>query len=157
MAEMKALSADLFASRLFSAWGHPAAVLSIILAGREVGIPAMASLRGFHNVEGKPAMHADLIRARVLNSGVVEYFRCIERTNERATFVAKRNGDPEISLTYTIEDGRRAWSKTPAAWDASGWGRTPADMCVARASSKLARLVAPDVVHGFYAPEELEG
>lgn len=157
MAEMKALSADLFASRLFSAWGHPAAVLSIILAGREVGIPAMASLRGFHNVEGKPAMHADLIRARVLNSGVVEYFRPVERTNERATFVAKRKGDPEISLTYTIEDGRRAWSKTPAAWDASGWGKNPADMCVARASSKLARLVAPDVVHGFFSPEELEG
>lgn len=156
MAEMKVLSADLYASRLFSAWGHPAAVLSIILAGREIGIPAMASLRGFHNVEGKPAMHADLIRARVLNSGVVDYFRCTERTNERATFVAKRKGDPELSLTYTIEDGRLAWSKTPVAWDASGWGKNPADMCVARASSKLARLVAPDVVHGFYAPEELE-
>jgi len=29
-------------------------------------------------------------------------------------------------------------------------------MVVARASSKLARLVYPERVHGFYAPEELE-
>ena len=42
-------------------------------------------------------------------------------------------------------------------WDKSGWGKNPADMLVARAGAKLARLVYPDVVHGLYAPEEMEG
>lgn len=156
MNEMKALAADLFASRLFSSYGTATGVLSTILAGRELGLPAMASLRGFHIIDNKPTMAADLIRAQVLKSGIVEYFRCTERTDDKATFVAKRKGDPEISLTFTVEDGRRAWSKTDAAWAQSGWGRSPADMCVARASSKLARLIAPEIVHGFYSPEELE-
>lgn len=156
MAQMKALATDLFASRLFSAYGHPAGVLSTILAGRELGLPAMAALRSFDIIEGKPEMKADLIRALVLRSGKVEYFRCSERDNDHATFVAKRNGDPEISLTFTIEDARRAWSKSPEAWEKSGYGKNPADMMVARAGAKLARLVAPDVVHGLYAAEEIE-
>lgn len=159
MTQMKALSMDLFASKLvFSStgYGSPCGILSTILAGRELGLSAMASMRGFHVIEGKPTLAADLIRGLVLRSGVVEYFRCTERTNERATFVAKRKGDPEISLTFTIEDGRRAFAGDDKKWAASGWGRNPSDMLVARAGSKLARLVAPDVVSGLYAREELE-
>ena len=75
---------------------------------------------------------------------------------EAATFVTKRKGDKEIALTFTVAEGRTAFSGDEKAWSKSGWGRNPADMCVARASSKLARLVYPDVVHGFYAPEEFD-
>lgn len=159
MGQMKALSLDLFASRLvFSSTGYasPCGILSTILAGRELGLPVMASMRGFHIIEGKPTLAADLIRALVLRSGVVEYFRCVERTPERATFVAKRKGDPELSLTFTIEEGRRAFAGDDKKWAASGWGRNPSDMLIARAGSKLARLVAPDVVSGLYSKEEFE-
>jgi DNA polymerase-1 len=156
MQQMKSLAADLFASRLFSAYGHPAGVLSTILAGRELGLPAMASLRAMDIIDGKPCFKADLIRALVLRSDKIEYFRCTERTDERATFIAKRNGDPEIKLTFTIEDARRAWSKGDEAWTKSGYGKNPADMLVARAGAKLARLVAPDIAHGLYVREELE-
>ena len=156
MQQMKALAADLFASRLFSAYGHPAGVLSTILAGRELGLPAMASLRAMDLIEGKPYFKADLIRALVLRSDKIEYFRCTERTDERATFIAKRQGDPEIKLTFTIDDARRAWSKGDDAWAKSGYGKNPADMLVARAGAKLARLVAPDIAHGLYVREEME-
>ncbi len=164
-AEAKALALDMFAARLFNGYGSAAAVLSTIIIGRELGLSAGASLRGFHIIEGKHAMNADLIRARVMASPICEYFRCTARTAEQATFVTKRKGDPEIALTYTIDEGRQAFGRddsTPVAklaaekaWKASGWGRNPSDMCVARCSSKLARLVYPDVVHGFYAPSEL--
>lgn len=165
--QAKLMAVDLFAAKLFNGYGSAPAVLSTIIIGRELGLNVGSSLRGFHIIEGKHAMHADLIRARVLSSPACEYFRITERTNERATFTTKRKGDPEaITLTYTIEDGRLAFGRdesTPAAkaqaekaWKGSGWGKNPADMCVARASSKLARLVYPDVVHGFYAPEELD-
>ncbi len=165
-AEAKAMAADLFAARLFNGYGSAPAVLSTIIIGRELGLSAGASLRGFHIIEGKHAMAADLIRARAMSSPVCEYFRCTERTAEKATFVTKRKGDPEMALTYTVEEGRQAFGRdesTPAAklaaekaWKASGWGKNPADMCVARATSKLARLVYPDVVHGFYSPEEID-
>lgn len=150
------IATQLHQSRLFSAYGNPAAVLSTILAGRELNIPAMASLRGFHIIEGKPTMAADLIRALVMRSAVCEYFRCTERTAQQATFVTKRKGDPEIALTFTVTEGRAAWPKDDKSFAASGWGKNPADMCVARASSKLARLVYPEIVHGFYAPEEMD-
>ena len=155
--ECQSLSKAVMASRLnFGTYGSEFGVMSTILAGRELGLQAMASLRAFHIIDNKPTLSAGVIVAMVLKSGVCEYFRCTERTAERATFVAKRKGDPEISLTFTIEEAKQSWSKDEKAWKASGWGRNPADMCVARASSKLARLVCPDVVFNLYAPEEFD-
>lgn len=157
MRDAKLLATDVFNSKLFtSAYGTPQAVLSTVLAGRELGLQAMASLRAIHIVEGKPTLSADLIRALVIRSGLAKTFRCTERTAERATFVTQRGDDPEMSLTVTIDEARQAWGKSKDAWDKSGWGKNPADMLVARAGAKLARLVYPDVVHGIYAPEEME-
>lgn len=155
MAQAKQLALDMFQSRLFSAYGNAPAVLATVLAGRELGLQAMASLRGFHVIENKPALSADLIRALVLKSGAAEYFRCTARSAEAATFITKRKGEPEMSLTYTIAEGRAAFAGNDQSWKASGWAKNPADMCVARAGSKLARLVYPDVVAGLYSPEEL--
>lgn len=157
MREVKQLATDIHNSRLFlSAYGTPQAVMSTILAGRELGLQAMASLRAIHIVEGKPTLSADLIRALIIRSGLAQYFRCTERTAEKATFVTKRGDDPEIALTFTIEEARQAWAKNEDAWNKSGWGKNPADMLVARAGAKLARLVYPDVVHGIYAEGEIE-
>lgn len=156
MGELIKLSKYMFDSRLFSAYGTPQAVMSTLLAGRELGLQSMAALRAIHIIEGKPTLSADLIRALVIRSGLAEYFRCSERSAEKATFVTKRTGDPEMSLTVTIGEMRTAWAKDQAAWDKSAWGKNPADMLVARAGSKLARLVYPDVVHGVYTREEIE-
>lgn len=157
MREAKQVALDVFNSKLFmGAYGSPQAVLSTVLAGRELGLQAMASLRAIHIVEGKPTLSADLIRAMVIRSGLATYFRCSERTAQRATFVTKRGDDPEMALTFTIEEARAAFSGKQEAWDKSGWGKNPADMLVARAGAKLARLVYPDVVHGLYAPEEFD-
>ena len=154
--ECYVLAGEMFKSRLFSAYGTPQGVLSTILAGRELGLSAMASLRAFHIIEGKPTLSADLIRALIMQSGKAEYFRCTARDATHATFVTKRKGDPELAMTFTIDEGKAAWAKDEKAWKASGWGRNPADMCVARCSSKLARLVYADVVFNLYSPEEME-
>ncbi len=152
MTEAITLSNHAFQARLFNGFGSPQAVLMVLLAGREFGMPAMTALRAFHIVEGRPTLAADAIRALILRSGKLAYFRCTERTAERATFVAKRGDDPEISLTYTIEEARTAGLVRPN----SAWTKSSADMLVARASSKLARLIAPDLVHGLYSPEEFD-
>jgi 5'-3' exonuclease len=157
IAQAKQLAVDMFRSKMYSAYGNEAAVLSTILAGRELGLPAMASLRGFHIIEGKPTMAADMMRALVLKSGKAKYFRAKERTADRCTFETFRIGDPEpVALTYTIEQAKGAWQKDDRAWKSSGWGRHPEDMLSARASSKLARLVFPDILAGIYSPEEME-
>jgi hypothetical protein len=168
--EARELATAMYQARLFNGYGSPPAVLSTIMAGRELGLQAIASLRGFHIVEGRHALAADLIRGLVMRSGLADFFKCTERTPDRATFKTHRKDDPDPDptiLTYTIEDGRTAFGFRPdltekergdkdRAWKASGWGRNPADMCVARCGAKLARLVYPEVVFGLYAPEELE-
>ena len=68
-------------------------------------------------------------------------------------------GRQPIRLTHTIEMGIQAWPKTKADWqekfNASGWGKNPTDMLVARACARLARMVYPDLLAGLYTPEEL--
>lgn len=150
--EAKQLANWAFESRLFSAYGTPQAVMTTFLAGRELGLSAMASLRAFHIVENKPTLAADFIRSLVIKSGQAAYFRCTERTATRCTWATKRGDDPEVTLTYTIEEATAAG----LIKDKSGWVKSPADMLVARASSKLARLVYPDVCFGLYATEEID-
>lgn len=153
LAEAGAIAESAFASKL--GFGHPnaAAALMVIIAGRELGLPVAASLRAFHVIENKPTLSADAMRALVLKSGKAEYFRCTERTPERATFVTKRKGDAEeVSLTATIEEAKVAGVVKPN----SAWVKYAADLLVARSSSKLARLVYPDVIGGLYSPEEFD-
>jgi len=156
LAEAYKLAQSMFQARLFSSFGNADAVLSVILAGREFGIQAMASLRSFHVLDGKPTLSSGLIHALVLKSGKAKYFRCIERTPERATFETQRGDDPPMKISYSVEDARRGWTKGEDSFKKSGWGRVPEDMCVARALSKLARLVFPDVLAGVYSSEEFD-
>jgi 5'-3' exonuclease len=144
----------LFASRLFTQFGAPEAVLAVLLAGRELGLGAMASLRAFHVVQGRPTMAADFIRALVLASGKAQYFDCVERMATTATWKTKRvNSDHETVLTYTLDEAKTAGLVAPN----SGWTKHPADLCAKTGSTKLARLVYPDVTFGLYSPSELGG
>ena len=152
--DLRTMAKFIHESKLFSAYGTPQAVFAVVMAGRELGLGAMASLRAFHVVEGRPTLAADFIRSLVLTSNKAEYFRCTERTATSATFVTKRVGAPmEQSLTFTMEDAKTAQLVKPN----SGWTKHPADMLAKTASTKLARLEYPDVTFGLYAPEELGG
>jgi 5'-3' exonuclease len=156
VAEAKELAGIIFESKRFSGYGSAPAVFAAIVAGRELGLQATAALRSMHIVEGKPTMSADLMRALVLKSGKAQYFRCIESTNEIATFATKRSDDPdspEVKASFTIDDAQRAGLVKPRG----GWEKYPAAMCVSRASAKLARLVYPDVLSGFYTEDEIKG
>jgi 5'-3' exonuclease len=160
MKEARILAKDMYDSRMFSAYGTPQGVLATVMVGRELGLPAMASLRSVHNIEGRHSLSASLMVALVLKSGLAEYFEPVTFSETEATFItkAKRARNP-VTLTHTIDMARLAWPKTKADWEksflASGWGRNPTDMLVARATSRLARMVYPDLLAGLYTPEEL--
>lgn len=161
MTDAMALAQRMYDSRLFSAYGTPQAVLSSVMLGRELGIPAMSSLRTIHIIEGKQSLSAGLMVALVLKSGLSEYFEPVEFSPLLATFETKRKGARNpVRLTHTLEMGREAWPKKKVDWldafMASGWGRNPTDMLVARAQARLARMVYPDLLAGLYTPEELE-
>jgi hypothetical protein len=152
MRDARILADDMHKSRMFAAYGSPHAVLSTIMVGRELGVPAMAALRSIHNIEGRHSLSAALMVALVLKSGMAEYFEPEEFDEKHAIFVTKRRGArKEVRVEHTIDMAVTAQLMKKD----SNWMKIPVDMLVARAQSRLARLVYPDVILNLYTPDEL--
>jgi 5'-3' exonuclease len=148
-----AMSKALFNSNFFRQHGSQNGVFAVIVSGREFGLGAMASLRGFHIIEGKPAMSAQLMAGLVLRSGLAEYFEPDEGNNERsATWITKRKGRPEKRRTFTIQDADRAGLTKPTRnGKPSNFVKYPSVMLDMRACSMLARVIYPDVLGNVYS------
>jgi hypothetical protein len=129
----------------------PEAVLTIMMTGRELGMTAMQSLRSIHIIEGKPVLSADLMVALCSKSALCEYFRLVSSDDKTAVYEAKRSSQPEpVRLTYTFEQAKQA-----GLTNKDNYRKHPAAMLRARCSAALARVVFPDLLMGFYAPEEM--
>ena len=152
------LAKRLHDSRMFSAYGTPQAVLSTLMLGRELGLPAMAALRSVHIIEDKHSLSAELMVALVLKSGLAEYFRVVETTDKICTYETKRKDTvKQQRLSYSIEQAATAGLLVPPkpGKKPSPWHRMPDKMLRARCKSELARLEYPDLLAGLYTPEEL--
>lgn len=159
--EAKALARIIFDSRLFASnFGSPEAAMVAVIRGRELGIPAIASLQLQHNIKGKLTMAWQLIVGLVHKSPFCDYIKPVEVSGTRATWKGHRKGDPDPDptiVTYTIEQARAAGflnQRADSKGD-SGWIRNPDDMLSKTAAVKLARRLWPDIVGGLYMPEEL--
>jgi hypothetical protein len=129
------------------------AAFAIIATGRELGLPAMQSLRSIHIIDGKPSLAADLIVALVKrNTEVCKFFRLVESTDKVARYETHRVGEPSpTTMTFTIEQAQRA-----GLTGKDNWKKYPDDMLRARCSAKLARAVYPELVMGLYDPDEIQ-
>lgn len=150
------LSVSVAKSKMFGIT-TPESALVRIMAGRNLGLPAMVSLQRLYDFDGKVGLYSDLIQALVQRHPMTEYFRLVETTDEKASYVAKRKGDPETPYTFTIEDARKAGlldkggdNKGKSAWNA--WTK---DMLRARCITKLAKIVCPEASMGLPSVEEL--
>jgi hypothetical protein len=87
MKDARVLAEDMYKSTMFSSYGSPQAVLSTVMVGRELGLPAMASLRSIHNIEGRHGLSASLMVALVLKSGTGRVLRAglVQRPRKRPT------------------------------------------------------------------------
>ena len=149
--EAKTLATTLSKSSLLpqSLRGHEADVFFSIMAGQELGMPPMASIRGIHVIQGKPVLSADAMVGVVLGSGLAEYFICVEESAESATYETKRKGAPQPQrCTWTLADARAA------GLGGDNWKKHPRAMLKARAKAMLARDAYPDVLAGCYEHDE---
>jgi hypothetical protein len=128
----------------------PEAAFTVIMAGRELGLTAMQSLRSLHVIEGKPVMSADLMMALCLRSPVCERFRLVESTDTKATFEAKRIGQEPVRMSFTIEQAKAA-----KLVDKDNWKKYPAALLRARCIAALARVVFADLMLGIYDTDEI--
>ena len=141
------LSHRLYKSGLLPKWisSHEAA-FAIMVAGKEIGLTSMQSIRSLKMVEGNIAMPAELMLARIKRSTDCMYCYLVESTDEIATYETHRRGEPKPTrVSFTITEARNA--------DLLGkvnWKRYPAAMLRARCVSAIARAVYPECVLGIY-------
>ena len=131
--------------------GKPHDALIVLMAGRELGLAPMQSMRMLGVIKGKVTLAADATVALVRRSGECLQWRLVESTATKATYLTQRKGDTEpTTLTWTIEQAQRA-----GLTGGQGWRSYPEAMLRARCAAALARIVYPDLVAGIYDPDEL--
>lgn len=153
LAEAKELATTLAGARTIpeALQKSPADVLAIVMAGAELGLAPMQSVRALVLIKGKPTLSADAMGALVKSRrDVCEYLVVKHSDGERATYETKRVGDPQPTvLGFTKAEA------TAAGLNGDNWRKFPAAMLRARALSAICRAVYPDLLLGVYDPDEL--
>lgn len=130
--------------------GKPGDIAAAILAGSELGLKPMATLKSIDVIQGSPALRAHAMRGLVQAKG--------------HEIVLVESDD-----THCVMRGRRAGSEAwqEVVWDIpraqrmglmgkDQWKKQPRTMLIARATGEICRLIASDVLHGMpYVAEEL--
>jgi len=141
-------------SRFSTKFGTVDKALMVMARGKDFGLSPSAAMELMQDIQGKLTLPAQLLVAMAKRHPDCEYFYLEDVSPDSATAVTKRKGAPkEERRTYTLEMAKRAGLLKPGG----GWDKNPEDMCVWRATSKLARQVYPDATMGAYSFEEMEG
>ena len=121
-----------------------------IMAGAELGLGPIASMRGIDIIKGEVTLSAGAVAALVRRSGVYDY--AIKRWDDSGcAIVFMRNGKVLMPVSeFGPEDARRA------GLGGQNYQRYPRNMYFARAMTNGARLHCPDLFVGaVYTPDEL--
>lgn len=138
-------------SRLYNHFGGQPAIMMTMLAARELGISPMLALNGgIANIQGKLEISARMMNALMRRSGIK--IEILESTDDKCVLKGTRAEGDTATVSYTIEDAKKAGLVKPSG----GWVKNPKDMCFARAISRLARQIAPDVIGGCYVEGEIK-
>lgn len=138
--------------------GKPEDITAAILAGRELGLQPMASLRSMDVIQGTPALRAHAMRGLVQSHGHRVWL--VEQSPTRVVMRGQRRSpglaggyEREQEVVWTIE---RAAALGLTSKDQ--WKKQPQTMLTARATGEICRLIAADVLYAMpYAAEELDG
>ena len=126
-----------------------------VLAGRELGFGAFASMSGVAVIQGKPVVGANLTAAAIKQTGKYNY-RVIKHTDQEceiAFYEGSIKSDNCVGISrFTMDDAKAANLTTK-----DNWKKYPRNMLFARAISNGQKWYAPDVYNGVtvYTPDEL--
>ena len=133
--------------------GKPGDVLATMVAGAELGLKMMESLRAIYLVNGKVGFDSAFIASRCLALPVCERFQLVdaESNEKQAVYIAPRRGQPANKYRYTLEMAQRAGLTRNDTWS-----RHTEAMLRARCCSAIAKIVFPEATFGVYTRDELE-
>ena len=131
--------------------GKPDEITAAILAGQELGLQPMASLRSMDVINGVVALRAHAMRGLLQSRG--HKIEVVEASPTKVVVRGKRMGE---SKWQTVE-----WSIERAAkmglTSRGEWPKQPQTMLIARATGEICRLIAADALYARpYAAEELD-
>ena len=139
--------------------GKAGDITAAILAGQELGLQPMSSLRSLDIIQGTPALRAHAMRGLVQSRGhqveLVESgpTRCVMRGRRLLSQVGGPTWGEWQQVEWTIDRATQLGLTTK-----DQWRKQPQTMLVARATGELCRLIASDALYAMpYAAEELTG
>lgn len=142
-------------SKMFPEVTDQAKAVVAILAGRELGIAPMASLRGIHVIKGKVEVGAGLLAAMIKASDKYNYV--VSKHDEQECILIWRENIGGAWTTvgdskFTMADAKRAKLVKPD----SNWEKFPRAMLFARALTEGQKLYCPNIgIGAIYAPGEI--
>jgi len=138
-------------SKFVEKLGGYAGVFSIAMYAREIGVPVMMALfGGMANIMGKITIAPQLMNAMIRKAG---HKMDIDSNEVRCIIKGTRKDTGECcTASFSVEEARKAGLYK----EGGGWSKYPSDMCFARALSRLARRLFPDVIGMAYVEGEIE-
>jgi hypothetical protein len=147
------ISANIATTSLAGAYrGKPDEVTAVILAGHELGIQPMTSLKSIDVIQGQPALRAHAMRGLLQSKG--HEIELLESTASYCKMRGRRKGAEQWQeVEWDIDRARQL-----GLLNKDQWKKQPKTMLINRATGEICRLVASDALHGMpYAAEELDG
>ena len=127
----------------------PGEALAVIMAGAELGITPMASLRGIHLVKGKVGMDYSLMIGLMRRAGYGVQW--VTKSATRCELLLTHRDGTTHAEVWDVERAKKA-----GLWGGAGsWSNYPEAMLTARCTSSAARAFAGDVLAGCYSMEEV--
>lgn len=151
MTVVRGLAEHFVKSGLFRDTSDVSKAIVKIMLGQSMGIGPVESMMGVNIIQGRPALAANLIAAKVKGSGKYDY-RIVEQTDIECVIHFFQKGEFVGQASFTMDDARKA-----GLTEKTTWKQYPSDMLFARAISRGARRFCPDAFGGtvVYTPEEM--
>jgi hypothetical protein len=123
-----------------------AQVAAVLLAGQELELKPMASLRAFVIIRGTVALYAIAARGLLQHQG--HDITVVESTSVRAVVRGRRAGTDDWQTSTWDLDRAKTAQLYPGKPDGN-WRKSPKAMLVARATAEASRWVAADALLGL--------
>jgi len=149
--ETEKVAKAMVASGFFKDTQQASQAIVKILAGRELGFGAFASMTGVNIIQGNPTIGANLMAAAIKATRKYNY-RILEMTEKACEIEFYENGQPVGKSRFTLDDAKAAGLEGK-----DNWRKYPRNMLFARAISNGQRWYCPDACNGVtvYTPDEM--
>lgn len=137
----------------------PAQALAIMTMSKELGIGYWTGFNGINVISGKPTISPQLMLALIYKRHPEAVIQINGDAQSCTVFMQRKDGQSHTEV-FTLEQASKIMTKEDdkviPLTQKYNWRQQAAVMLKWRAVAACARVIFPDVIMGFYTPEEIE-